>query len=177
MREDDISALRRGMRDLVALTTLPALWARSTPREIAESLSEVLLNLLRLDLVFIRLTQPSPEDRTIQFEVARTPQQLIAGEQAQQIGKLFAPYCHVDFVDTLVEAPDPLGKDPLQIAVIPIGYEGCDGFIVAGTHAFHSIGEIHRVLLGVAANQAVTALNQARLYAAEREARELAEQA
>ena len=41
--------LRRTMRDLVALSTLPAVWTGLGPEGIARSLADVLLNTLSLD--------------------------------------------------------------------------------------------------------------------------------
>jgi len=43
------------MRDLVALSALPAVWAGYQPRQVAEGLADVLLATLRLDLVYLRL--------------------------------------------------------------------------------------------------------------------------
>ena len=47
--------MRRGMRDLVALSTLPAVWHGVGPDGIASSLGDVLLNTLSLDLIYVRL--------------------------------------------------------------------------------------------------------------------------
>jgi hypothetical protein len=47
--------LRRSMRDLVALSTLPAVWTGLSPDGIARSLADVLLNTLSLDLIYVRL--------------------------------------------------------------------------------------------------------------------------
>ena len=51
----ETQTLRRTMRDLVALSALPAVWAGYQPRQVAEGLAEVLLSTLRLDLVSLRL--------------------------------------------------------------------------------------------------------------------------
>ena len=47
---DEVHRLRNTMRDLVALSTLPAVWAGYAPEGIAKSLAEILLNTLSLDL-------------------------------------------------------------------------------------------------------------------------------
>ena len=51
---DEVHRLRNAMRDLVALSTLPAVWAGYSPKGVAHSLAEVLLNTLALDLIYIR---------------------------------------------------------------------------------------------------------------------------
>jgi hypothetical protein len=43
------------MRDLVALSALPAVWVGYPPRQVAEGLVDALLSTLRLDLVYLRL--------------------------------------------------------------------------------------------------------------------------
>ena len=47
--------LRRMMRDLVALSTLPAVWTGLGSEGIARSLADALLHTLSLDLIYIRL--------------------------------------------------------------------------------------------------------------------------
>src|SRR5947209_18579094 len=47
--------LRRTMRDLVALSTLPAVWTGLSPDGIVRSLADVLLKALSLDLIYLRL--------------------------------------------------------------------------------------------------------------------------
>ena len=52
---DELQALRRGLRDLVALTTLPVVWTGRKPVDIVESLADVLLNTLSVDFVYVRV--------------------------------------------------------------------------------------------------------------------------
>src|SRR6185436_13905607 len=56
---DENRRLRRTMRDLVALSTLPAVWTGLGPEGIARSLADVLLNTLSLDLIYVRLRGPA----------------------------------------------------------------------------------------------------------------------
>ena len=58
---EEIRHLRRTMRDLVALSTLPAVWTSLGPEGIALSLADVLLNMLSLDFVYVRLTTRAGE--------------------------------------------------------------------------------------------------------------------
>ena len=52
---DDVRSLRRGMRDLVALSTLPAVWGDFGPDQLAESLADVLVGMVDLDLLLVRV--------------------------------------------------------------------------------------------------------------------------
>src|SRR5437762_11848785 len=57
--EADAPRLRRALRDLVALSTVPAAWVGREPAAIVAGLADVLVNSLHLDFVFVRLCDPS----------------------------------------------------------------------------------------------------------------------
>jgi two-component system, OmpR family, sensor histidine kinase KdpD len=167
---DDVGSLHRCIRDLVALTTLPTIWAGNPPQAIAESLSDVVLTMLRLDMVYIRLNRPRGVAQTQPFEIARTPKIICSDEEAQKLGRAFTPYLVSGATNLTHPIRDPLAEGMLQIAVIPIGLNGVDGYIIAGAHASQALSDLDRLLLSVAANQAVTALQQAYLLSDLREA-------
>ena len=54
----EVQQLRRGIRDLVALSALPAVWVGYDPRRIAESLADALLHMLHLDFVYLAREGP-----------------------------------------------------------------------------------------------------------------------
>jgi hypothetical protein len=57
--EADALRLRRAIRGLVAVSTVPAVWAGREPRAIAAGLVDVLVNALHLDFAFVRLCDPT----------------------------------------------------------------------------------------------------------------------
>src|SRR5438067_6808101 len=81
------SPLRRCLRDLVALAALPALWAGREPSHITESLADVLLSLLRSDLVYVGLKR-LPDGTAI--EAARAAGHPGVGSRAAEIGAALA---------------------------------------------------------------------------------------
>src|SRR5947207_8531398 len=56
--EDDVLRLRAGLRDLVALSGIPAAWIGSEPPAVATGLADALVGLLQLDFAFVRLSDP-----------------------------------------------------------------------------------------------------------------------
>src|SRR5258707_10805490 len=86
---DDTRTLRRTMRDLVALSALPAVWAGYQPRQVAEGLADVLLSTLRLDLVYLRL---SGQTEGQEIEVARTARGSSLTDQNREIGRALTPW-------------------------------------------------------------------------------------
>src|SRR5258708_4866251 len=66
--EADAPRLRAALRDLVALSAVPAAWVGREPPAIAVGLADVLVNSLRLDFAFVRLCDPNTETMV---EIAR----------------------------------------------------------------------------------------------------------
>ena len=53
---EEIARLRTALRDLVALSTIPAAWVGREPATIAAGLADVLVGSLRLDFVILAKT-------------------------------------------------------------------------------------------------------------------------
>jgi signal transduction histidine kinase len=158
MASEDMLSLRRCLRDLVAFTTLPALWKGYTPQGIAESLSDVLLSILHLDIVYVRLT-----GATEAIEVIRTPQGLYSAEQSMEISSMLNSLCQVDSSNSVQSIANPMGNGMLHIATMPVGHKGTRNIVIAGTHSPDSLTDTDLLILRVAANQAAIALQQAQL--------------
>jgi signal transduction histidine kinase len=56
--DDELVALRAVLRDLVALSAIPAAWVGREPAAVAAGLADTLTGLLRLDFVYVRLCVP-----------------------------------------------------------------------------------------------------------------------
>src|ERR1700758_4108505 len=117
----EIQTLRRTMRDLVALSALPAVWAGYRPLQVAEGLADVLLGALRLDLVYLRLPGQM-EGQGI--EVARTAGGPTPTDQTRDIGRALAPWLDGPGIDSAPPLPNSVGPGTLRVVVVPIGYGG-----------------------------------------------------
>src|SRR5258707_15688420 len=101
---DETREVRRTIRDLVALSALPAIWVRYQPHQVAESLADLLLNTLRLEFVYLRLRVRGADipvcqaDKNVcptygeEIEVARTGRRPTSGGQTQVIRLAVAPW-------------------------------------------------------------------------------------
>jgi signal transduction histidine kinase len=163
---DEALELRRCVRDLVALSALPALWIGYPPWRILESVADALVGTLRLDLCYVRL--PLPSDGTV-AEVARTSSEFASPDQVRTLGVDLAPWLATAPPDQPARISTLAGSESLRIAVTSLGYEGSAGVVIAGSRRADFPTEQERLLFGVAANQAAIALQGARLY---REARD-----
>src|SRR6516225_7774685 len=160
---------RRTMRDLVALTALPAVWAGYRSTQVAEGLADVLLTILRLDLVYLRL--PAPIEGQ-EIEVARIGGRPATPDQTREVGRALTPWLEAGSGDPAPSIANLAGSGTVRLVVFPIVYDRQDGVLVVGSQQTGFPSEEDRLLLAVAANQAAAVLQQQRAAAALRESEE-----
>ena len=156
--------LKRCIRDLVALSTLPAIWKDYNPRQIADSVAAALLSMLNADVVYVAVPELRDEPAV---EVTRTSQAMSLGSSVlieRMLRSTWLGRCEQVFA-----IDNPLEKGTLRIAAVPIGFGG-NAVIVAGSANPQFPSETHRLLLGIAANDATIALQR---WQAEAEQRRL----
>ena len=156
---DEAATLRRCVRELAALSTLSAAWARKDVPEVAEGLCLVLCRSLPASFAYVRL---AGRCGTVAVEAAGTQQGPIAQNESREIGRTLAPLmdgCHPERAPTIA---NPLGSGTLRLAVTRLGYEGDCGVLVVGSPRHDFPSQTDRLLLGVAANQAAIVLQQKR---------------
>src|SRR6266850_1589681 len=154
------------MRDLVALSALPAIWAGSQPRQVAEDLADVLLSTLGLDLVYLRLPRQTEGQ---EIEVARTAGRPTTTDETQNIGRALAPCLDGGTADSLPSILNPTGGGTVRLVIVRIGGDREDGVLVAGSQQTGFPSEADRLLLTVGANQTGAALHRQRAEEALRE--------
>ena len=89
MSADDLQDLRRCIRDLVALSALPAIWIGLPLQRIAESLADAVVGTLRLDLACVRVALPS---QGVALDVARAERGPLPEEQARAAMRAMSPW-------------------------------------------------------------------------------------
>jgi PAS domain S-box-containing protein len=160
----DALRLRRALRDLVALSVVPAAWVGREPPAIAAGLTEVLVNSLHLDFAFVRLCDPNGGAAV---EIAR-------GSAWQAFPEWLHYYLAVNGRLSRREIVRDIGNGAQQCRgiVIPIGVNAEGGLVAAACDRTDFPTEIDQLLLSVAANHAATAFRTARLLDAHRRAEE-----
>lgn len=146
--------LRHCIRDLVALSTLPAIWKDYTSRQMADSVAAALITMLNADAVYV--SAPGLGDEAA-VEVLRTSQTLPPGSSGRIEGVLRGAWLGTR--EQTVAIDNPFGKGVLHIAAVPMGF-GSDAGIVAGSLAPNFPSETHRLLLGIAASHATLAIQR-----------------
>jgi signal transduction histidine kinase len=152
--DDEVSRQRAVLRDLVALSAIPAAWTGMDPPAIATGLADELMGLLELDFVFVRLCDPDGAEAA---EVTRgdtwkgfpewleghlvTGGQLLRKETLSDVG----------------------GPEPSRGIAMQIGVNGAGGVVAAASERSDFPTGTDELLLSLAANQAATAFQGARL--------------
>jgi PAS domain S-box-containing protein len=149
----EIVALRTVLRDLVALSAIPATWVGRGPAAVAAGLADVLFGLLQLDSVFVRLRVPSVAgevDATRGKAWNTFPAWL--GSHPVTSGRLSGMQLIPDIGE---------GVEPCRGVVIPVGINAEGGVVAAACGRLDFPTEIDQLLLRLAANHAATAFQSA----------------
>ena len=162
--EADALRLRTALRDLVALSTVPAVWVGREPPAIAAGLVDVLVNALYLDFAFVRLCDPTGGAAV---EIAR-------GSAWQAFPEWLQQYLSVNGRLSRREIVRETGGGAHRGCgiLIPIGVDAEGGVVAAACDRADFPTEIDQLLLSVAANHAATAFRMARLVDDHRRAEE-----
>jgi hypothetical protein len=138
------------MRDLVALSALPAIWSGLDPQGIASSLSDVLLDMLSLAWVYLRLGTSAGQE-AVEVLVGQHPADKALDEAAKASLRQRLSTGRGELPAAM---PDPLGSGTVFPAVIRFGVGPDHGVLVAASRQSNFPTEQERLLLGVGANQA-----------------------
>src|SRR5260370_36313086 len=159
--EADAPRLRRALRDLVGLSTVPAAWVGRDPAAIVAGLADVLVNSLSLDFAFVRLCDPS----------GRAAVEIARGSAWQAFPEWLQDHLSVNGRLSRSEIVRDIGNGAQQCRgiVIPVGIAAEGGLVAAARNDTEFPSEIDQLLLSVAANHAATAFRTARVEEAIRE--------
>src|SRR4051812_19301100 len=109
----DSPDLQRCLRDVTAFTALPAVWNGAGPRGIADSLADVMMQVLDADFVQVRIKEHAGEDTR---EVIRASQGLEdASGRARDIAAALARWLEDGPTDpVVVPLPGAFGDELVQ---------------------------------------------------------------
>jgi signal transduction histidine kinase/PAS domain-containing protein len=160
----EILRLRAVLRDLVALSNIPAAWIGKEPAAVTTGLADALVGLLQLDFVFVRLRDPG-------------------GAGAVDVTRGDAWTAFPDWLERRLATGSELsskeivpgvgsGAEPGDGVVIPVGVNGEGGLVAAACDRTDFPTDVDQLLLSLGANHAATAFQSARLIHERRRAEE-----
>jgi signal transduction histidine kinase len=150
----EVHRLRVVLRDLVALSAIPAAWIGSDPPVVAAGLADMLMELLRLDFAFVRLSDPGG---AAAVEVTRGNTWTGFPEWLQGHLAANAPLPRKEIV------PDVGDSDQRRGFAVSVGVNGEGGVVAAASERSDFPTPMDELLLSLAANHAAAAFQSARL--------------
>ena len=153
----DAGQLRQCIRDLVALSVLPALWAGLEPSQMAGSIAAALVAILDAEFVCL-----SP-DGSGQDLVLETASELRTEPRAAElIGKAVRDWLPGALPAGGSEVPNPIGGGTVTVASAAFGI-GNQGVLIAASRRSGFPTETQRLYLAMGANEVAVALYRWRL--------------
>lgn len=158
----EASTLRRDLRDVAALSTLPAIWIDYDPAQIAESLAGVLARILPVEFAYVRLgSQPGRPPVEAVHQSGR------AGSGHLSEIRRFITECGA-VPATVIETACPSGGGMLRVACAAAGADH-GAFLACASRQPDFPADGQKLVLSTAASQAAIALQRWRAGQALRE--------
>src|SRR5437870_1967638 len=157
---DEIKRLQRCINDLVSLLALPAMWSGSKPSDIVHTLLDSLLRMLDLDFVYVSLTNLVDAAPSETVRVAQSQEQMF---RPRGLCTFLHRWLGDDPQKRYLQERSHIGDEEISLVSWPLGVQREIGVIVVGSRRADFPRDTEALLLGIAANQALTGLQQARL--------------
>src|SRR5467141_3019153 len=157
---EEIKRLQRCINDLVSLLALPAMWSGSKPCDIVHTLLDSLLRMLDLDFVYASLTNLVDAAPSETVRVAQSQEQMF---RPRELCTFLNRWSGDDPQKPYLQERSHIGDEEVSLVSWPLGVQREIGVIVAGSRRADFPRDTEALLLGIAANQALTGLQQARL--------------
>lgn len=161
---DPEADLKACINDLIGIMALPAIWSTGEPSHIVRTLLDAVLHTLSLDFVYARLTDRT-EDSLVEMVSAEASK---SRREPEEIRGLLNRWLGDDLHRWPPLVRKTIDGESITAALIRLGVHGEIGFMVAASRRPDFPRQTERLLLSVSANQAVVALQEARLLSEQR---------
>jgi signal transduction histidine kinase/PAS domain-containing protein len=159
--EGEVLRLRTVLRDLVALSSIPAAWIGREPPAVAAGLADALIGLLQLDFAFVRLTDPSGDG------AADAMRGSAWSTFPEWLERHITPSGRLPSKEIVRDID---GSERHHAVVMPVGVDADGGVVAAVSDRPDFPTDLDQLLLSLAANHAATAFQSARLVHERRKA-------
>ncbi|MBV0881529.1 PAS domain S-box protein [Noviherbaspirillum sp. L7-7A] len=149
--------LQQTTRDLVAISTLQAFWGSLSPEEVIKNLSQVFLDILNLDSVYIRLAS---HERRESIEAISSNQRDVADLVSPSTRAELDRFLAQRDVNQDMALPDLFGDGQLCVHPTRFGIAEDNGVVIAASHRADFPSEHDRLLLSFGANQAAAVIQR-----------------
>ena len=158
------AAANRSLRDVIALSTLPAMWLGAEAPRVAESLAAALYTTVGAEVVFIAV-KGGDEKLAV---VAQTDRYITDAALAAQLEPLILEWIRGSDPEEFLVVPGPRGL--VRFAARPLGENAESGVVAVGFPGDVTPDRTQLALLSIGAVQATWAVRNAQLLGALRKA-------
>jgi formate hydrogenlyase transcriptional activator len=162
---DEIQRLQSCINDLIGVLAIPAAWAGRGSAQIVETLLNALMGMLRLDFAYAWLKDPGGGSP---LEVVSFAGSLDLPANPQEMGQLLRGWLGDDSHKWPPRLRKSIGAPAVSIVPIRLGLQDETGIIVVGSRQDDFPGATERLVLNVAANQAVIGLQESWVLSAQK---------
>lgn len=157
---NEVTRLQRCINDLVSVLAFPAMWSGGNPGQIISFFVDGLLRVLRLDLVYVRLTDPSGgPSEWLRIPDIPHSEATLTGQTLAALGNDPAEWPRQMRLDA--------GGATFSIVPLRLGLQPGLGLVAAGSRRVDFPLLTENLLLSVATNQLVMGLQEAQLRVAQ----------
>src|SRR5438552_5533662 len=167
---NEIKRLKGCINNLISVQALPAIWSGGKPSQIVSALLDMLPKLLSLDFAYVRLKD---SNGGAPLEMVRLAQDRNLTTRPQVIGRALNFWLDDLPHNSPLSVRNPIGDGDVSVLLLRLGLQAEMGVFVAGSKRADFPTQTERLLLNLAANQAVIGLQEARLL---REQKRVAEE-
>jgi len=157
---DEVVTLRRRMNDLISLFALPAAWSGAGPAQITRTFVDAVARMLEADLVYLKLYPTAGGDAA---EIVKTGPKTTALSSPREADAALGRALGEDPGTWPARLRARLAGVPCSILTMRLGALGDLGVMAVASERQTFADDAELLLLTVAANQAVIAVQNARL--------------
>jgi two-component sensor histidine kinase len=147
------------LRDVVALSTLPAIWLGAEPMRVAESLVAALFTTVGVQFAYVGLKGPDQEI----YAAATTGRNEPSPSLAAELGPSILEWARDHEPDEFMQATVPIRDEALYLSVRPLAFGAECGAIAIGFKEGDPPTSFQHLLVNVAATQATIAVQNIHL--------------
>jgi signal transduction histidine kinase len=154
----EVDFLKAYINDLNCIVALPAAWSGGTASQILGTSLDVLRDMLQLDFIYARLKDPTGRDP---LEMVRVTESDQPAPERGEIAAVLRRNLGDETANWPARTQCRIGDNDVCIVTLHLGLQGEAGVVAAGSRRSDFPAQTERLLLNVAANQAMVALQDA----------------
>ena len=148
---EEVRQLQGCVNDLISVLALSAIWTGRESSHVIETLVDALLGMLRLDFVYVRVSDSVGDPP---LEAARTAPRRAMATGAAEIRVALADVWGAAPAPSTARLSNPVGDGEVSVARVRLGVDDEEGVLVAASQREDFPTRTEMLLLQVAANQA-----------------------